>query len=202
MKTGIAGFDRITGGLPEKGIIMVEEEPGFLKSIFLQRIAFEAAKEKKVVYASTHESAEDIISSMKLYGMDGSVLRILSPYRHNLNGSLPDDLTGEVCIIDTFSHLLINKKPQDIFSLLDNIKFNSRKLFLLGIDTGLLEAQLEIALRSYADGVIRLETCDTGDRINMSIRILKFRGIHPPNKKISVSVMENGMVVDTRDRVG
>ncbi len=210
--------------IPENSVLLIEEDLGGIKSIFLQLFGLDSLKNgKKVLYISTRRSKEDIIKEIEIaafkMGKDLENLTILGDFksreslieickRNGLNqeqSSLNTIKDADICIIDTFSALFLEESIRTIASDLETllkISRSSNVLFLLASDTGILREREERFVRSMVDGIIQFKTETGGGKINRYISIPKMKGTPPPNKMIPFKVSETGIAADTRERVG
>ncbi len=72
LRTGVPGIDAmLRGGIPRGFLVAVTGEPGTGKTIFCLHFAWEGVKEgDRVVYVTTEESRESILSQAEQFGMD------------------------------------------------------------------------------------------------------------------------------------
>src|SRR5512144_3394321 len=76
--TGIAEFDRVLGGgLVEGGVVLIGGDPGIGKSTLLLQTLAHLAPEKKVLYVSGEESAQQIALRAKRLSLDASAVHLL-----------------------------------------------------------------------------------------------------------------------------
>jgi KaiC/GvpD/RAD55 family RecA-like ATPase len=161
-----------------------------------------ASEGKKVVYLTSH-FAEDIKSSIRTY-----TFTVPETFQV-IDGARPGDnllakCTGDLCVIDPFSSLFIDRSSADLVHLFSTMREHSRKggSFLLVSDMGVLPPQQEQLIRALSDGVIRFMAVVEGDKIKRYMRILKMRSITPIDKMILFTVTDEGLQIDTRERLG
>jgi len=189
--------------IPEKSVVLIEEESGSMKDFFAHKVAITMASEgKKVVYLTSH-FAEDIKSSIRTY-----TFTVPETFQV-IDGARPGDnllakCTGDLCVIDPFSSLFIDRSSADLVHLFSTMREHSRKggSFLLVSDMGVLPPQQEQLIRALSDGVIRFMAVVEGDKIKRYMRILKMRSITPIDKLILFTVTDEGLQIDTRERLG
>ena len=193
------GFDSV----PEKSIILVEEESGCMKDFYAQKLAVEnALAGKKVVYITTHYG-EDILADMARYGMKPPAeLQIIERIRNR--DQVQALCRGDLCIIDPFSTLFLETGTAEFRKMLDWMEETSRKgmTLLLISDMGVLSAEHERLLRAVSDKVIRFLTLQEGDKIKRYLYIPKIRGSVPLDKMLPFTITYEGMLIDTRERHG
>jgi len=214
--------------IPQKSVLLIEEDLGSIKSVFIQRVGFDAiATGKKVLYISTKRSRDDVLDQMSMFGLNGSsdgftilgdfkdrtalldmcredALKHKNPY-HLIDPSLRNISEMDLCIVDTFTSLFIDEEARILVDALNSMVDVSRysgTTFLLAADMGILEERAEQIMRSMVDGVIQFRTTYTGDKINRFINIPKLKGVPPMVKMIPFYITGDGISIDTRERVG
>ncbi|RLF34402.1 MAG: hypothetical protein DRM98_00660 [Thermoplasmata archaeon] len=189
--------------LPEKSVLLIEEDLGCIKHIFVQKIGFEAVKTGKRVVYITPKLKEDVNRQMSIYGLKQlENFEIIENFRDR--GSLLDVCNGDVCIIDPFTSLFIDSDIDELINTLNSFMASSRKdnrIFLLTSDMGVIPGRAERIMRSLVDGVIQLLVAYSGDRINRFINIPKLNGTQPLDRMIPFTVGEEGIAIDTRERI-
>jgi KaiC/GvpD/RAD55 family RecA-like ATPase len=201
-ETGMAETESIER-IPERSVVLIEEESGSMKDFFAHKVAITTAAEgKKVVYLTSH-FAEDIKSSIRTYSFTvPETFQVIDGARPGDN--LLGKCTGDLCVIDPFSSLFIDRSSADLLHLFSTMRELSRKggSFLLVSDMGVLPPQQEHLIRALSDGVIRFMAVVEGDKIKRYMRVLKMRGITPIDKMILFTVTDEGLQIDTRERLG
>jgi len=216
------------GDIPGNVVLLIEEDMGNVKSIFVQMAVQELFHDrKKIVYISTTRSQEDVRNHISTSEQDkenndftilgsfnelNSLLNICKkstdvPADANMvqNPSLSNLFTADVCIIDTFSHLFMEEDTSTIKEILNCFVTMSRKnrtTFLLLSDMGILTDRSERIIRAMADGTIQFRTEYIGSKINRYINIPKMPGTPPFNRMVPFNVTGRRIAIDTRERVG
>ena len=213
--------------IPGNEVLLIEEDLGSIKSVFVQRIGFDAIKEgRKVLYISTKRSKEDVLEQMSVSGLNGNSERfaILGDFKdrialldmchgelkrqhqyHLIDPSLQNISEVDICIVDTFSSLFIE---EDVHTMVDalislvNISRDSGTAFLLASDMGILSDRVERVMRSMVDGIIQFRTEYSGGKVNRFINIPKMKGALPLRKMVPFNVTGEGITIDTRERIG
>ena len=190
-------------GIPEKSVILIEEESGCMKDFYAQKIAAETAQTgKPVVYLTSHFK-EDIVSQMTRYRMKVSPSLQFIDHCHGPD-PIREHCTGDLCILDTVSSMFLDMTLPEFRSFLSEIRRKSRGggSFLMVSDMGVLPAQQEQLLRAMADGVIRFLAMQEGDKIKRYMYVLKMKGAIPVDRMILFTVTDEGLQIDTRERLG
>lgn len=214
--------------IPQKSVLLIEEDLGSIKSVFIQRVGFDALKiGKKVLYISTKRSKDDVLDQMSMFGLNGNSdgFTILGDFKdltalldmcredtpkhrnlyHLIDPSLRNVSEMDLCIVDTFTSLFIDEEIHvlvDALNSLIDVSRYSGTTFLLAADTGILPERAERIMRSMVDGIIQFRTMHAGDRINRFINIPKLKGVLPMGKMIPFYITGDGISIDTRERVG
>lgn len=193
------GLERI----PERCIVLIEEDSGCMKDFFAQKVAAETAREgKKVVYLTSH-FREDILAQMERYRMPVGPALVIIDHCHGV-GPVMDHCNGDLCVLDPVSSMLLDADLQGFRSFLSAVRKMSRegRSFLLVSDMGVLSHQHEQILRAIADGVVRFVAVQEGDKIKRYMHVLKMKGSIPADRMIPFTVTDEGLVIDTRERLG
>ncbi|MEA1905672.1 MAG: RAD55 family ATPase [Euryarchaeota archaeon] len=214
--------------IPQNSVLLIEEDLGSIKSVFIQRVGFDALKiGKKVLYISTKRSNDDVLDQMAMFGLNGNSdgFTILGDFKdltalldmcredtlkhrnlyHLIDPSLQNISEMDLCIVDTFTSLFIDEEIHilvDALNSLINVSRYSGTTFLLAADTGILPERAERIMRSMVDGIIQFRTVHAGDKINRFINIPKLKGVLPMGKMIPFYITGDGISIDTRERVG
>lgn len=218
------------GNIPANMVLLVEEDMGDVKSVFVQMVAQELLRDmKKVVYISTARSREDVMGQMSLSLDDGNNMsnnfailgsfddlrslqyicqkdeKMCTDANRTQDPMLKDILDADICIIDTFSYLFMEEDTATIKSALNSFVAMSREnktTFLLLSDMGVLTDRSERIIRAMVDGIIQFRTEYVGSKINRYINIPKMPGNPPLNRMVPFNVTGKGITIDTRERVG
>ena len=77
--SGISEFDRVLGGgLVPGGVVLIGGDPGIGKSTLLLQALCHVGKERKALYVSGEESAQQIAMRAKRLGLDASPIDLLA----------------------------------------------------------------------------------------------------------------------------
>ena len=188
--------------LPKKSVLLIEEDLGDIKRIFIQSIGSEAIKDgKEVVYVTTRLK-DDIIRHLAEKKTSGSEkFDIFERFKDF--SKLPDICTGDICIIENFTEFFIEGNTKDLMntinSLIDTSRSNGR-IILLTSNMGIIPERSERILRSMVDGIIQFLADCTGNRINRLMNIPKLDGNLPLDRLIPFTVAKEGIILDTRER--
>ncbi len=213
--------------VPQHVVLLVEEDIGDAKTIFFRNITSEALKTGKTVYyISTKSSEKDVREQLSFLGLgtglenltvmgnftDPFVLLDLCYNRRKLctlfgkdNMPLCTMTDTDICIIDSFSSLFIHEELQSMTQALNSLITISRDTnttFVLASDMGILPERAEKVVRSMVDGIIQFRIEYFSDKISRYINIPKMKATIPPKKMMAYNITGQGIMVDTRERVG
>ena len=203
-------FSRLNlSDIPEKSVILIEEDIGSVERIFLQQILAESLKEGKALYLAVHNSREDIINEINQCGfMDAKIIESknlrIEGYFNDLSDVTEIARDYDVCIIDPFPFLVMDKDDSYVAEFLASLKKLSRKediRFFLSMDHGVSEESTESIARAIADGIIQFKEIINGKKIERYVNIPKMKGTIPLEEMIPILLTESGIVVDTREAI-
>ncbi|WP_440946419.1 RAD55 family ATPase [Methanosarcina sp. T3] len=205
------------GELPKNSLLLVEEDLGGTKSVFLQRLVLDSLKKgQKALYISTRYSAEEILEEIGIGLRAGEEMQELTVHgdlgsRESLVeickslSAQGDARHVNICVVDTFSSLFME---ENLHCLINDLKLllktsrNCNITFYLASDMGVLQGREEHILRSMVDGIIQFRTEYPAGKINRFINIPKMRGVPPIERLIPYKIKEGTISPDTRERVG
>lgn len=213
--------------VPQAVVLLVEEDLGDAKTIFFHNVVAEALKmDRRIYYISTKNSSEDVMSQLDFFGLEGdqdnlivlgnftdplTLLDICYKRKHlcdlfnKVSIPLQNISDVDICIIDSFSSLFLYEDLQNLTEALQSLISISRDTntsFLLAADMGILSERSERITRSMVDGIIQFRTEYLSGKISRYINIPKMKGTLPMNKMMAYNVTNQGIMVDTRERVG
>ena len=104
--TGIAEFDRVLGGgLVPGGVVLIGGDPGIGKSTLLLQTLCHVGGQRKVVYVSGEESAQQIAMRARRLGLDASPLQLLAEISLEKILATLQTHQPEVAVIDSIQTL-------------------------------------------------------------------------------------------------
>ena len=189
--------------LPEKSVICIEEAPGVVKETFILKLAVDAVVSGKMVVYLTTRMREDILHHMHTYHIPvPENFNIIDLFRNAKDLMQVDH--GAFCVIDSFSTMFSRSDMSDLEHVIEWLLTESRKgtTFVLLIDTGVLPGREEQILRAMCDGVIQFVTTMEADRLRRYINIPKMKGMLPPDRMLPITISDEGILIDTRERHG
>ena len=100
--TGVAEFDRVLGGgLVEGGVVLIGGDPGIGKSTLLLQTLAHLAPQKKVLYVSGEESAQQIALRAKRLALDAREVHLLPEIQLEKVQATIANEKPEVVVIDS-----------------------------------------------------------------------------------------------------
>jgi len=196
--------------MPEKSLILIDEEIGSVERIFLHRIVFDALSAgKKALYLAVQNSSEDVVREMSSYSFyDEKHINLgnlkTEGYFNNLSAVPEMAAAYDICIIDPFAVLIMDRDERNVIEFLSTLKKLSRKediQFFLSMDHGIAAGRTEGIIRSMADGIISFKEVLAGRRIERYAYIPKMRGMIPREEMIPILLTPDGIMVDTRQAI-
>ena len=189
--------------IPKDSLLVIEEETGARKEIFAIGIADDRVKRRGRVRIVTSRSREDIVSMIALYGMQVTdALEIIST-PHPTDSVL---FSGDwnLLIIERFPLLVLDQSDRWLHDMLLRLAATARtgKTIILLLDLGVLSTEREHVIRTLADGVIQFRQIMEGDRVRWYLQIPKMRGMLPIDNLWYITITDEGIAIDTRERHG
>lgn len=196
--------------IPVKSVILLQENVNSIDRIFLYHVVFDSIKAgKKVLYLAVNRESKDVLSEMSSYSFfDSSLIKDenikINDYFSNLAQINEISPEYDICIVDPFSFLIINKDHSHITDFIVALKKLSRKediIFFLCVDEGISDKKTENIIMSLVDGIIQFKETIIGRRVERYIHIPKLKGKIPMNDQIPIIIKEDGISVDTRQTI-
>jgi DNA repair protein RadA/Sms len=104
--TGIAEFDRVLGGgLVQGGVVLIGGDPGIGKSTLLLQALCHIGSQRKVLYVSGEESAQQIALRAKRLSLDASQVQLLAEISLEKISAALASHKPEVAVIDSIQTL-------------------------------------------------------------------------------------------------
>ena len=104
--TGIAEFDRVLGGgLVQGGVVLIGGDPGIGKSTLLLQALCHIGSQRKVLYVSGEESAQQIALRAKRLSLDASQVHLLAEISLEKISAALNAHKPEVAVIDSIQTL-------------------------------------------------------------------------------------------------
>ena len=188
-------------GLPRESLILIEEELGDAKRIFIQMLGAEGIRQNKKIVYITDRSREEVYRQAAPYGLkEVGQFEIVEKY--NDGSRLYEVCTGDLCLIDGFSHMNLDANGKHMVTRLHNLRnmCNQGRIIVITSDMGVLPKREESTTRALVDGIIQFTTQKGEDHITYCVYIPKMRGLSPSEKFTPFKIAETGISIDTRER--
>lgn len=107
-------------------------------------------------------------------------------------------------IIDSLSSLMRTENPEDVVDLFEIIQIAARRyggIYFFILDRGVHEERLVNTLLYLADGIFEFSTRERGSELEHTMRIQKLRNMIFSTKLIPYIISEEGLVVETTERI-
>jgi KaiC/GvpD/RAD55 family RecA-like ATPase len=192
--------------LPEKSVLLVEEDIGDIKGIFSKMIVADGLRSGKKVLLASPGSNDEIIQQLSGYRIkDFNKLDIVEKFFEH--SKIIEICNSDVNIFENFTLPFIDADIKDLFNVMKALNDISRKnnsIILLIVENGLVPDSYQRLIRTLSDGIIQLTFSNTESRIDRYINVAKMRGKPPASKLIPFSVDDEGkyIYIDTRERYG
>jgi KaiC/GvpD/RAD55 family RecA-like ATPase len=108
------------------------------------------------------------------------------------------------CIIDSLSSLFRTEEPEDVIDLFEIIQIAARRyggIYFFLLDRGVHQERLVNTLLYLADGIFEFSTRERGSELEHTMRIQKLRNMIFSTKLIPYIISEEGLVVETTERI-
>jgi KaiC/GvpD/RAD55 family RecA-like ATPase len=189
--------------IPKDSLLVIEEETGARKEIYALGIAQDRAEKGGRIRIVTSRIREDILSLMALYGMQSfDTIEIVST-PHPTDATL---FSGDydLLVIDRFPLLVLEQSDRWLHDMLLRLAAAARtgKTIIILMDLGVLSTGRENVIRTLADGVIQFRQALEGDHVRWYLQIPKMRGMLPVDRLWYITITDEGIAVDTRERHG
>src|SRR5690606_14743931 len=100
--SGISEFDRVLGGgLVPGGVVLIGGDPGIGKSTLLLQALCHVGKERKALYVSGEESAQQIAMRAKRLGLDASPIDLLAEIQLEKILTILQSHKPDIAVIDS-----------------------------------------------------------------------------------------------------
>jgi archaellum biogenesis ATPase FlaH len=194
--------------MPSKSLLLIEEDLGDIKRIFVQMLAAEALAGGKRVTYITPRMKGDVLHEIEAYNnisaQDG-MANFEVTERTRDPAKLSDLCNGDVCIIENLPLFFVDAVDREVVNVMNALVHTCRgedKLILLTADKGIMSDKHHRIVNSMADGVIELTINYSEQQISRYINVHKLRGKAPSSKMVPFSVDDSGknIYIDTRER--
>jgi KaiC/GvpD/RAD55 family RecA-like ATPase len=108
------------------------------------------------------------------------------------------------CVIDSLSSLFRTENPEDVIDLFESIQIAVRQyggIYFFILDRGVHDDRLVNTILYLADGIFDFSTRERGSELEHVMRIQKLRNMIYSTKLIPYIISEEGLVVETTERI-
>jgi KaiC/GvpD/RAD55 family RecA-like ATPase len=108
------------------------------------------------------------------------------------------------CVIDSLSSLFRTENPEDVIDLFEIIQIAARNyggIYFFILDKGVHEERQVNTLLYLADGIFDFSTRERGSELEHVMRIQKLKNMIFSTKLIPYIISEEGLVVETTERI-
>lgn len=149
-------------------------------------------------YSSDLEILKELVWDV---GASNQLRMALMKYLERLS---KEKVTQIRCVVDSLSSLFRTEDPEDVIDLFEIIQMAARKyggIYFFILDRGVHEERLVNTLLYLADGIFDFSTRERGSELEHTMRIQKLRNMIFSTKLIPYSISEEGLVVETTERI-
>jgi KaiC/GvpD/RAD55 family RecA-like ATPase len=198
------------GDLPEKSVILIEEETGAVKSMYALFLASESAAAGHKVRYITSRPPHEINHEMEYLRLPQNAMEsvMIEEVPQTLLKETLESVTSRsgfsLVIVDQFSLSFLAASLEEVRESMSCLSKTAQSgvIFLLLIDRGLLNGRHERLMEAMADGVIQITTVPEGDKLKRFLNIPKLKGMGLLDKMLPFTVTGEGFLIDTRERHG
>ncbi|MGP3702152.1 MAG: RAD55 family ATPase [Candidatus Bathyarchaeota archaeon] len=216
IRTGIPGFDEITGGgFPSGSLILLYSKPGCGNSLFAAQVAYNRVtlEGKPVTYFLSYKSVEEVKREWATFGwnldeyVNKGLVKVVENFDSLSKVNLILEEIGKGCwiILDSFSSLLVfEDSTKKIVNFLTEISHQAKKfggLHFLLLTKDMHKPEVEVMVQHFVDGVIFFSFEVRGLISVRNMVILKMLGKNIPPDIIVFSIGENGLNIETATRI-
>lgn len=115
-----------------------------------------------------------------------------------------ENVTQIRCVIDSLSSLMRTENAEDVIDLFEIIQTTARRyggIYFFILDQGVHEEHFVNTLLYLADGIFEFSTRERGSELEHTMRIQKLRNMIFSTKLIPYIISEEGLVVETTERI-
>jgi KaiC/GvpD/RAD55 family RecA-like ATPase len=108
------------------------------------------------------------------------------------------------CVVDSLSSLFRTENPEDVVDLFEIIQIDARKyggIYFFILDKGVHDESQVNTLLYLADGIFDFSTRERGSELEHVMRIQKLKNMIFSTKLIPYIISEEGLVVETTERI-
>ncbi|MCX8176277.1 MAG: RAD55 family ATPase [Candidatus Bathyarchaeota archaeon] len=216
VRTGIPGFDEITGGgFPSGSLILLYGKPGCGSSLFAAQVAYNRVtlEGKPVTYFLSYKSVKEVRREWAIFGwkldeyVDKGLVKVVENFdsMDKVNLILEEIGKERWIILDSLSSLLIfEDSAKKVVKFLTEISHQAKKfggLHFLLLTKDMHKPEVEVLVQHFVDGVMFFSFEVRGLISVRNMVILKMLGRNIPPDIIVFSIGENGLNIETATRI-
>ena len=215
--TGLSSLDQllVSGGYPDKSVIMVVGPPGIGKEAIGYWFTQSGLVKKDFCLNVTRLPTREVLQDVKAFGIDfsqqgpfwfssegGEVkfdVNDLSGFSINTKEILKKNSDRRIrVVIDVISSLLMLNAPETIYKFLTQLFVAVKQydaVLVAMLEEGMHPPDVLAAMQQLFDGVIELRLYEEGLKVLPLLRIRKMRGVAPQPRYYNFSFSHSGMEV-------
>jgi len=210
-KIALPGFSEFLGGEIPPILLVLVGPPGSGNEIFARQIAISRAKQNAVSYFTVMKNPNSLRNLFSIYGWPLKSLeekgkwRFITPKKEDWIKTLKEEIDQHRSIvIDSVSELLMKNNLTQIIKILTTISdknLGQEELHQVILTEGMQDSQAENAVQHFAEGIIYFSANWEAELVSRNLIIKKMKGIFAPSRRLTYSIGEKGLTIETTTRI-
>jgi len=210
-KIALPGFSEFLGGEIPPILLVLVGPPGSGNEIFARQIAISRAKQNAVSYFTVMKNPNSLRNLFSIYGWPLKSLeekgkwRFITPNKEHWIKTLKEEIDQHRSIvIDSVSELLMKNNLTQIIKILTTISdknLGQEELHQVILTEGMQDSQAENAVQHFAEGIIYFSANWEAELVSRNLIIKKMKGIFAPSRRLTYSIGEKGLTIETTTRI-
>ena len=210
-KIALPGFSEFLGGDLPPILLVLVGPPGSGNEIFARQIAISRAKQNAVSYFTVMKNPNSLRNLFSIYGWPLKSLeekgkwRFITPKKEDWLKAIKEEIDQHRSIvIDSVSELLMKNNLTQVIKILTTISdknLDSEELHQVILTEGMQDSQSENAVQHFAEGIIYFSANWEAELVSRNLIIKKMKGIFAPSRRLTYSIGEKGLTIETTTRI-
>lgn len=207
----LPGFSEFLGGDIPPILLVLVGPPGSGNEVFARQIAISRAEQNAVSYFTVMKNPGSLRNLFSIYGWPLKSLeetgkwRFITPKKEGWIEAVKEEMDQHRSIvIDSVSELLINNNLTQVIKILTTISdknLDCEELHQLLLTEGMQDSQAENVVQHFAEGIIYFSANWEAEIVSRNLIIKKMKGILAPSRRLSYSIGEKGLAIETTTRI-
>ena len=210
-KIALPGFSEFLGGELPPILLVLVGPPGSGNEIFARQIAISRAKQNAVSYFTVMKNPNSLRNLFSIYGWPLKSLeekgkwRFITPKKEDWLKAIKEEIDQHRSIvIDSVSELLMKNNLTQVIKILTTISdknLDHKELHQVILTEGMQDSQSENAVQHFAEGIIYFSANWEAELVSRNLIIKKMKGIFAPSRRLTYSIGEKGLTIETTTRI-